>query len=141
MTITQETVRNWRMRERAHYNGGKEWFGYGHQCIENPRLYRLDRYLRKDRSVKSEWQVDGLACADIDDAITRLNSPAQLVGDEKKMLDIIPLGFARRDAIKADPRYSELTDPFSLLHWLDRKGFIEWQSGQVRRRDSDGSQP
>ena len=51
---------DWKMREVMHINGGKDFFGYVHRCIEEPRLERYDRYDRKSRQVQSTWRVDGV---------------------------------------------------------------------------------
>lgn len=130
--ITAETIAEWKMRERAHYNGGKEWFGYGYQCVENPRLYRIDRYKKATRSVESEWQVDGAKCADIAECAARLNSPPLLTDDEFAMLNVVQPGFVSRAELKRIEAYASFDDPMHILHYLDRKGCIEWQSGSVR---------
>lgn len=137
--ITIEVARGWTMREHAHYNGGREWFGYGHQCIENPRLYRLDRYMRKDRSVQSEWSVDGEKCASFEDAVERLKLPPAILFDEMEMLALIEPEFIGWNELKAKPGYGAFAEPHHQLHYLDRKGLIEWQAGKVRLTASGAS--
>lgn len=130
--ITAETISGWKVRERAHYNGGKEWFGYGYQGIENPRLYRIDRYQRATRGVEYEFQVDGVKCADLDECAERLNHPPELTDDERDMLALIGADYVGRSVLKEMDEYAAFEDPFKPLHWLDRKGMIEWEKGRVR---------
>lgn len=136
MAITVEDAADWHMRETAHYNGGKEWFGYGHQCIEQPRLYRLDRYARKDRSVTSTWSVDGNDCADFEAAVEALNTPPTISDDERTMLaDLLPAFQPIGEVRKRDP-YLTLPDATSILHYqLPRKGLVWAESGHIRRTE------
>jgi hypothetical protein len=131
MTITRADVKGWTMRETAHYNGGKEWFGYGHQCIENPRLYRLDRYTRKDRSVTSTWSVDGEDCADLDEAIERLNSDPVVTADEIAALKLLTTEFQPLRDVRAGDAYKALPQG-TLSHWCSRKGLVWAEKGQAR---------
>ena len=130
--ITVETIKSWKMLERAHYNGGKEWFGYGHQCIEEPRLYRIDRYKRATKSVESEWQVDGEKVSDLEQAAERLNVEPSLLGEECAMLRLVTPEYQRRSEIKELDGYDSIPDPFKAFHYLDRKGMVEWADGRVR---------
>lgn len=70
-----EQVRQWTMREEIHHNGGREWFGYTHRCVEEPRLTRFDRYEKKTRSVTSTWRVDWIDRASLEDAVEALAQP------------------------------------------------------------------
>lgn len=130
--ITIETISGWKMRERAHYNGGKEWFGYGHQCVEEPRLYRIDRYQRATRSVESEWQVDGQPVPSLEAAAEMLNIEPTLAGEEGPLLLLVTPEYQRRSEIKAHDAYASLEEPFTAFHYLDRKGMVEWEDGRVR---------
>lgn len=40
----------------AHYNGGKEWFGHGYQCLQDSRITMIRRYYRKTRSHEDTWR-------------------------------------------------------------------------------------
>ena len=126
MTLTIEDADLWRLKEHAHYNGGKEWFGYGHTCVEQPRLYRMDRYTRKDRSVKSTWSVDGQDCADLADAIEKLNHDPDLTDLDRDTLTRIPICQMSR---------SEFSEMFgdgwhTRIHWMTRKGLMVWEHGR-----------
>lgn len=134
MTITMEEARTWKMRERAHYNGGKEWFGYGHQGIEQPRLYRIDRYMRKDRSVVSEWQVDGEKVDSFEAAVDRLNTPPVLSNEERAFLAEVPDDWAPCKEVRALPVTGD-NDVHHVTHYLDRKGLIEASNGKCRRTE------
>lgn len=124
----------WTMRESAHYNGGAAWFGYGHQCIQQPRLYRLDRYSRKDRSVTSTWSVDGEDCADLTEAIGRLKTDPIVTPDEIAALALLsPEPVAFRE-LRASDAYKALP-PGLFSHWLSRKGLAWAENGTVRRTE------
>lgn len=133
MSGQQELARDWHMREVAHYNGGKEWFGYGHQCVEQPRLYRLDKYIRKDRSTQSIWSVDGETCADFAEALERLETPpvatdAELALLAKMSSEWRPLR-EERERLKPDGF-------MDVYYGLSRKGLIEARDGQMRLTES-----
>lgn len=132
--LTIEDAADWTMREVAHYNGGKEWFGYGHRCYQQPRLYRLDRYARKDRSVTSTWSVDGEDCVDLADAINRLNSDPVVGPDELRMLAALAPAFQPLKEVRATEPYLSM-DHGVLHHWLPRKGLAEAENGYVRRTE------
>lgn len=44
-------------------------FGRWEQCVEHPRLFRITTRRRSDRSTHCEWTVDGIAVADLDQAL------------------------------------------------------------------------
>ena len=117
----------WQMLQGAHFNGGKEWFGYRFHCIQQPRLSRMDRYTRKDRSVASTWEVDGVACADADAAWLALQTPPTVTQEEREALALIgdePADL--RDAI-----------PYEMRHLLRAKGLIEYgPPGRCKRTDA-----
>lgn len=136
MTITLADADMWTMREVAHYNGGKEWFGYGYTCNQNLRLYRLDRYTRKDRAVKSEWSVDGEKCADLAEAVERLNTDPIIGDDERTMLASLLPAFQPLGEVRKREPYTTLPDAVTILHhWLSRKGLVEAQNGHIRRTE------
>lgn len=117
----------WHIRETAHLNGGKEWFGYEHQCIEEPRLRRMDKYLRKDRSVVSTWRVDGADCASPAEAMRKLAVPPIIGDDEMAILRVLSPDFMSKtdlDALDIDWRNRQYS--------LSQKGLIWWEGGKVR---------
>lgn len=125
MTLTLEDAKTWKMRESAHLNGGREWFGYIHTCIEQPRLSRFDKYLRKTKSVESTWRVDGEDAASLKEAIERLNTPPVFSEAELEVLRRVPDEYAdlRRSA------------DFPAIYFLRQKGAVEAEAGKCRRTD------
>lgn len=120
------------MREVTHLNGGKEWFGYIHRCVEQPRLTRKDVYTRKNRSVTSEFRVDGVVVASLKDAIAALDLPPSLSLAERAIL-------ASVNDDPEDRRKEAFSDggPNDLIwHFLCEKGLIEWAKGRVARTEA-----
>lgn len=119
--VTRETLATCHMRETMHLNGGKEWFGYIHQCVEHPRLSRKDKYTRKDRGVHSTWRVDGQECADLDAALAALSQPVVLTDDERDALiqwrDDFTTAWAARG------------DNYAMMRALGDKGLIDGKTG------------
>lgn len=126
MKLTEADFKSWRMRERQHYNGGKEFFAYLHQCVEQPRLARYDRYDRKTRSVTSTWRTDGYDMASLADALEALNKPPVFSAEE--------LGFLRGSPEDFEPERRPGVD-YELAHRVDAKNGIEWQKGRFRLTD------
>lgn len=124
--LTVDDAKSWHMRNVAHYNGGKEWFGYGHQCVEQPRLYRLDKYLRKDRSVQSIWSVDGVDCADLAEAVGRLNTDPVVTDAEMPTLALFTPEPQPFREIRGADGYDE-----TARHFLSHKGLIRADDGQA----------
>lgn len=125
---------DWTMRETAHYNGGRDWFGYEYQCNQQPRLRRLDRYTRKDRSVASTWRVDGQDCLDAFDALERLSHAPVLGEDELAVLaQITPEVMSKKDLDALNIDWRNRQDRLSA------KGLIWWEKGQVRRTPLGGA--
>lgn len=124
--ITMADVTGWHMKEGAHYNGGDLWFGYLMQCIEQPRLARFDRYIKKTREVQSTWQVDGDDCADLDEAVAKLNVDPVFTDAELQELNKVTCDF--EDIRK--------TRDLELNHSLENKGAIEWKAGKCRLTDT-----
>lgn len=110
-------------RETAHLNGGKEWFGYIHRCNEQPRLTRLDKYIRKTRGVESTWRVDGKSVADLAEAAKLLSTPYQPTPEELVLLALVPDDYTRlEDRVRFIP--------------LQEVGLIEFKNGDCRRTDT-----
>lgn len=128
MTITMDQVLNARLHHRGHLDGprGKEgWFGDLHQCKEFPRLQRIVRYYRKDKSHAVEWQVDNQPVASLEAAVEALNKPVELTEGEQRAMDKVTdqyLDLRRAEGI-------ELTDLIALSY----KGLIEFEDGKCRR--------
>lgn len=113
--FTQADFNSWRFtRDAVHYNGGKVWFGHGHQCIDQPRLLVIDKYFRADRSTKRSFQVDGKTTfATLDEALAALGKEPELTADELSLLQSLPEGWS-----SPSPRH-----PYVALGYM---GFVEW---------------
>jgi hypothetical protein len=111
------------MREVAHFNGGKEWFGYRHRCNEHPRLTRMDKYIRKTRAVESTFHVDGKQVASLEAAAELLAVPYLPTTDEVELLRLVPDEYARLDE---RVRFVRLKDV----------GLVEFKDGDCRRTDA-----
>jgi hypothetical protein len=111
------------MREDAHFNGGKEWFGYRMRCIQYPRLTRFDKYLRATRGVQSTFEVDGEPVADLEAAAALLAIPYEIQPEDIKLLQLVPDEFTSLDRRS---RFLRLRDV----------GLIEFKDGDCRLTDT-----
>ena len=71
MTIDRSALT---IREVAHYNGGKEFFAYGYECVQHPQLTLFKRFDRKTKQVTNTWRVNGVDQPDLDVAIQVLEA-------------------------------------------------------------------
>ena len=117
--MTEADLINCTMHEAAHFNGGKEWFGYLHRCNEHPRLTRMTKYIRKTRGTEISWNVDGKLVAGLAEAAELLSQPYQPSTDELKLLAEVPEEYAR---FENRMRFMPLRDA----------GLIEAKDGQFR---------
>ena len=111
------------MREDAHFNGGKERFGYRLRCVEYPRLTRFDKYIRKTRDVQSTFQVDGEDVASLDVAADLLATPYQPTPDDVRLLNLLTDEWTRPEQRS---RFLRLRDV----------GLVEFHDGNCRRTDA-----
>lgn len=111
------------VREVAHLNGGKEWFGYIHRCNQHPRLTRMDKYIRKTRAVESTWRVDGNPVASLAAAAELLSTPYKPSADERALLAEVPDEYMR---FEGRARFIPLAET----------GLIEFNDGACRRTDA-----
>ena len=121
---------DWKLREGAHFNGGREWFGYRMNCIQEPRLSRFDRYTRADRSVTSTWEVDGEKVASADAAWVALQTPPAITEDELAALTLV------------GDEPADLRDvlAYEVRHSLRAKGLIEYgPPGRCKRTEAGRS--
>lgn len=119
--VTRESLATCHMRQTMHLNGGKEWFGYVHQCVEHPRLSRMDKYTRKDKGVQSTWRVDGADCADLGAALAALAVPVSLTDEERAALT------RWRDDF--DAAWASRGGNYAMMRALDDKGMLNGKSG------------
>ena len=113
--LSEVDYNGWRfIRDAVHFNGGKVFFGYGHRCVDQPRLLVIDKYFKADRSSKRSYLIDDkTACDTLDEALVALSTPPSPSLDE-----IALLRSASDDWFQAEKRA-----PFIPLAAM---GFIEW---------------
>ncbi len=122
MTITEADLAKCHMVETGHFHG-TDRFGYVHRCVQHLRLTRVDTYLRKDRSVHSEWRVDDKRVANLAEAAERLSVPYQPTAEDLALLALITDEFVLHE------------DRFKFRH-LAVVGLIEFKDGKCRLTDT-----
>lgn len=129
--LTMEDTKGWKVRQGDHYNGGATWFGYGGSCIQQPRLYKLTRHLKKTRATEVEWSVDGQKCASLEEAVDRLNRPPEINLVEREVLSKLPDEWSARAVLK------EMLGEgwYEAIFLLRRKALIEAHEGAFRRTE------
>lgn len=121
--MTEADLLKCSMREEAHFNGGKVWFGYRYRCVQHPRLTRFDKYIRATRSTQSTFEIDGEPVASLAVAAELLAKPYEVQPEDIKLLNLI-------------------TDEWTLLDRRSRflrlrdVGLVEFQDGKCRRTDT-----
>jgi hypothetical protein len=113
-------------RQSDHYNGGREWFGYGGECRQHPRIYLLTRSFRSSRTTEYEYSVDGEKVRDLAAALERIKSPPIVADDERAALHLVSTDWSERHAWKS------WEGGYSMAHQLRRKGLIEADDGRIR---------
>lgn len=116
MTVfTEADFNSWRLqRDAMHFNGGSAFFGYGHRCVDQPRLLVIDKFFKRTRTTQRSYMVDGkTACATLGEALAALSVPPTLTPDEMALL-----GTATADWHRPQTRQQ--------LVPLADMGFVEW---------------
>lgn len=72
--VTVDRMRKWKFDISCHLNMGRKGSTYMYRCLDNPRLSLRKTFDKKTRSSTTDYFVDKIACASIDDAVQRLNS-------------------------------------------------------------------
>lgn len=113
--FTEADYKSWRfLKDAMHINGGKEFFGYGHRCIDQPRLLVIDKYFKRDRSTQRSYIIDGKTpCPSLDEALAALSNPPELEANDLARLRSVPDDWHRPE------------DRFPLVALAD-VGFVEW---------------
>jgi hypothetical protein len=90
--LTELDFNSWRFnREAVHFNGGREFFGYGHQCVDQPRLLVVDKYFRKDRRQERSYTVDGSRnFTTLAGALAALDRPPEVTDEHRELLRRLP---------------------------------------------------
>lgn len=86
--LTEADYNCWRFKKDAvHFNGGKVFFGYGHRCVDQPRLLVIDKYFKADRSKHRSYLVDGkITFTTLPEALASLSAPPSLTDLEIQLL-------------------------------------------------------
>lgn len=82
---------NWTLRETAHINASSSgWFGYVHECVEEPRITRHLKCIRKTRTTEITWRVDGVEVAGFTTALAAVGAylPTQRCKTCNRKLDV-----------------------------------------------------
>lgn len=132
---SRDDLKKAHMRNIQHFHGDG-FFGYVSQCVEFPRLSRLDKYIKETKSVESTFMVDGEAITDLDAAVLAMAQPPVLSDEERATLDRVPTEFIDlrqleetlcdgepRDGARAGPKRAAA---LGLLHALSAKGLVEY---------------
>lgn len=90
--FTEKDFDSWRFnRDAVHLNGGREFFGWGHRCVDQPRLLVIDKHFKKDRSTQRSYLVDGKTpCTTLDEALALLSAPPSLSDELLALLRGLP---------------------------------------------------
>jgi len=113
--LTEADFNGWRFtRDAVHFNGGREFFGCGHRCVDQPRLLVIDKYFKKDRSTQRSYLVDGKTpCTTLDEALAALDHPPKVTADEIDLLRALPSDWSQPE--RRGP-YLPLAD-MGLVEW------------------------
>lgn len=90
--LTEADFNGWRFnRDAVHFNGGAKFFGWGHRCVDNPRLLVIDKYFKKDRSTTRSYLIDSsFPCETLAEALAALDKPPTMTADERVILSAVP---------------------------------------------------
>jgi hypothetical protein len=113
--LTEADYDSWRfIKDAVHFNGGNVFFGWGHRCVDQPRLLVIDKSFKRDRSSQRSYLVDGRAtCTTLPEALAALSVPPKLTPDERALL-----GTATSDWHRPETRGQLLP--------LAEMGLLEW---------------
>lgn len=113
--LTEADYNGWRFKkDDVHFNGGKLWFGWGHRCVDQPRLLVIDKYFKADRSTQRFYLVDGKTTfTTLPEALAALSVLPTLTDFEIQLLSTVS-----RDWYRPEERVPLLP--------LAEMGMIEW---------------
>lgn len=95
--FTETDFNGWRFdRDAVHFNGGSAFFGYGHRCIDQPRLLVIDKFFKKTRSSERSYIVDGTTrCATLAEALAALSVQPRPNAEQLEKLRSVPTEWHR----------------------------------------------
>lgn len=112
---------SYQFRENGnHYNGGRDWFGYGYTAIGEPRMTMIRRwYGRGERKGKTEdhYFVDGAPMAGFEQAMIAMRTPPVFTPEELALL------------ATATHHWQPRPDHITLMLSLRDKGAVELRVG------------
>lgn len=103
----------------SHYNGGREFFGYGYDAIGEPRLSMIRRWYRQGArkgQTEDAFFVDGGHVESYGAALIALRSPPVFTEEELEALA----------QIGDEPADWRKTLNINVLQFLKAKGAIAW---------------
>lgn len=113
--FTEDDFNRWRFHRNAvHINGGREFFAWGHRCLDQPRLLVMDKGMKKTRTMVRSYIVDGRKpCATLPEALELLAAPPVLTAEDIATLRDVPTEWFR-------------PEQRSPLLALAEMGMVEW---------------
>jgi len=117
--MTEADLLKCTMREDAHFNGGKVWFGYRFRCVQHPRFTRFDKYIRATRGVETTYEVDGEPVASLEAAAVALDRPYEVQPEDFKLLALVSEAWT---TLERRSRFLRLRDV----------GLVEFEDGACR---------
>lgn len=102
----------------SHYNGGRDWFGYGFRSVDAPRMRVIRKWYKGKRrgDTSDTFNVDGVAVADAAAALEALAKPP--VFSAAEILALAEIGDEPAD-------HRKVVD-FMTLYTLTEKQAIKW---------------
>lgn len=75
--VTLDTLKACHRQLKMHLRTA-EGATYVYRCVEQPRLEKVVRHIRKERRLEETWLVDGEPVTDLAAAVRALNAPQEI---------------------------------------------------------------
>lgn len=136
--IDAVTLLGYDMVEDGRHYSGKDFFGYGETCKQNPRLQTVTRMHKTDKWVKLSIYFDGKEVATYDDVrgmsvediwlpiLPSINQPIVLTGLDRLLLEMVPRDYAKDCPVRRLFSYG-------TLRRLRDRGLIEAKDAHYRK--------